>query len=107
MDLGLTGVTVLSISAIQPAAQPAVEVKRAMGRIVKEKSQMTAGDFKGGLRKAGFAVENGRIVDVSGKCPGFAVMPTLLSNGSVDRNATLANVIRERDAEIERRAAGS
>jgi hypothetical protein len=44
-------------------------------------------------------------VDVSGSCPGFAVMPTLLTNGSVDRNATLVKVIRERDAEIERRAA--
>jgi hypothetical protein len=73
--------------------------------ILKDKSQMTAGEFKGGLRKAGFAVESGRI-DVSGKCPGFAVMPTLQNNGSVDRNATLANVIRERNAEIERRAAG-
>jgi hypothetical protein len=35
-----------------------------MGRLVKEKSQITAGDFKGGLRKAGFAVEDGRIEDV-------------------------------------------
>jgi hypothetical protein len=77
-----------------------------MGRLVKDKSQITAGEFKGGLRKAGFAVENGRLVDVSGKCPGFAVMPVLLGNGSVDRNATLAKVVQERDAEIERRAGG-
>jgi hypothetical protein len=77
-----------------------------VGRLIKEKSQITAGEFKGGLRKAGFAVEDGRIVDVSGRCPGFAVMPSLLTNGSVDRNATLVKVIRERDAEIERRAAG-
>jgi hypothetical protein len=35
-----------------------------MGRLVKEKSQITAGDFKGGLRQAGFAVEDGRIEDV-------------------------------------------
>jgi hypothetical protein len=75
-----------------------------MGRLVKEKSQITPGEFKGGLRKAGFAVEDGRIVDVSGTCPGFAVMPTLQSNGIVDRNATLTKVIEERDVEIERRA---
>jgi hypothetical protein len=75
-----------------------------MGRHRKQKSQITAGEFKGGLRRARFAVEDGRIVDVSGSCPGFAVLPTLLSNGSIDRNATLAKVIRERDAEIERRA---
>jgi hypothetical protein len=75
-----------------------------MGRLVKEKSQITPGEFKGGLRKAGFAVADGRIVDVSGSCPGFAVLPVLLSNGSVDRNTTLAKVIRERDAEIERLA---
>jgi hypothetical protein len=86
-----------------------VKAKRghcAVGRLVKEKSQITAGEFKGGLRKAGFAVENGRIVDVSGSCRGFAVNPTLLTNGSVDRNSTLVKVIRERDAEIKRRAAG-
>jgi hypothetical protein len=43
-------------------------------------------------------------VDVSGKCPGFAAMPSF-DNGAVDRNATLTKAIRERDAEIARRAA--
>jgi hypothetical protein len=66
--------------------------------------QMTSAEFNAALRKAGFGVERARIVDVSGQCPGFATVPTF-RNGTVDRNVTLAKVIREWDAEIARRAA--
>jgi hypothetical protein len=43
-------------------------------------------------------------VDVSGKCPDFAALPSF-DHGAVNRNATLAKVITERDTEIARRAA--
>jgi hypothetical protein len=69
------------------------------------KRQMTSTEFNAALRRAGFGVDHGRIVDVSGKCPGFATFPAFRRDGSVDRDATLAKVIRERDAEIARRAA--
>jgi hypothetical protein len=65
---------------------------------------MSSAEFNAALREAGFVVERARIVDVSGKCSGFNTMPTF-RNGSVDRNATLANAIRERDLEIVRRLA--
>jgi hypothetical protein len=65
--------------------------------------QMSSAEFSNALREAGFGVHRGQIVDVSGKCPGFAAMP-LFRNGAVNRNATLAKVLRARDAEIERRA---
>jgi hypothetical protein len=69
------------------------------------KSRMTSAEFNAALRNAGFGVEHGRIVDVSGKCSGFTTVPIFRGDGSVDRNATLSKVIRERDAQIERRAA--
>lgn len=69
-----------------------------------KKSQMTAAEFNAALRDGGFGVDHGRIVDVSGKCPGFVSVPTFRGNNSVDRNATLSRVIWERDAEIKRRA---
>jgi hypothetical protein len=65
---------------------------------------MSSAEFNVALREAGFGVERARIVDVSSKCPGFATMPAF-RNRSVDRNATLAKVIRERDLEIARRLA--
>jgi hypothetical protein len=68
--------------------------------------QMTSAEFSSALREAGFGVHRGQIVDVSGRCPGFAAMPTF-RNGAVNRNGTLAKVIRARDAEIERRAAAT
>jgi hypothetical protein len=65
--------------------------------------QMTSAEFSAALREAGFGVKRGQIVDISGRCPGFAAMPTF-RNGAVNRNGTLAKVIKARDAEIERRA---
>jgi hypothetical protein len=69
----------------------------------RKKSQMTAAEFKAALHKNGFGVDHDRIVDVSGKCPGFTALPTF-NHSAVNRNATLSKVIWERDAEIKRRA---
>ena len=68
------------------------------------KRQMTSTEFNAALREAGFGVDRGWIVDVSGKCRGFATFPAFRRDSSVDRDATLAKVIREREAEIKRRA---
>jgi hypothetical protein len=68
------------------------------------KPQLTAAEFNAALRGAGFRVEYGRIVDVSGRCPGFGAMPSF-NHGAVNRNATLAKVLWEREAEIARRTA--
>ena len=70
------------------------------------KPQMNSAGFNAALREAGFSVDHGRIVDVSGKCPGFAALARF-NKGVVNRNATLTKVIRERDIEIARRAAMS
>ena len=73
-------------------------------RPFEKKKQMTSEEFKTALREAGFGVEHGRIVDVSGRCPGFVTLPSF-NHGAVNRNATLSKVIWEREAEIKRRAA--
>jgi hypothetical protein len=67
-----------------------------------QKPEMSSAEFNAALREAGFGVDHGQIVDVSGKCPGFIAMPSF-RKGVVNRRATLAKVIRERDAEIARR----
>jgi hypothetical protein len=72
----------------------------------QKRSQMTAAEFKMALHEAGFRVDHGRIVEVSGKCPGFTAVP-IFRNGAVNRNATLSNVLWEREAEIARRAGSS
>jgi hypothetical protein len=72
-------------------------------RPFKKKPQMTSEEFKTALREAGFGVDHARIVDVSGKCPGFASLPSF-NKGAVNRNATLSKVLWEREAEIARRA---
>ena len=65
---------------------------------------MTSAEFATAMREAGFGGEHGRIVDVSGQCPGFTTLPSF-NKGGVDRNATLSKVLFEREAEISRRAA--
>jgi hypothetical protein len=70
---------------------------------VKKKPQMTSEEFKTALREAGLGVAQGWIVDVSGKCPGFASLPSF-NKGVLNRNATLSKVLWEREAEIKRRA---
>jgi hypothetical protein len=67
--------------------------------------EMTSAEFNAALRAAGFGVERARIVDVSGRCPGFATVPSF-RNRTVNRNATLTKAIQERDAEIARRLSG-
>jgi hypothetical protein len=66
--------------------------------------QLTAVEFNTALKEAGFGVQHARIIDVSGRCPGFVTTPTFRGRGVIDRNRTLAKAIRERDAEIARRS---
>jgi hypothetical protein len=37
-----------------------------------KKPQMTSAEFTTAMREAGFGVDAGRIVDISGQCPGFS-----------------------------------
>jgi hypothetical protein len=67
---------------------------------------LTAAEFSAALKEAGFGVEHARIVDVSGRCPGF-VTTAAFRGRALDRARTLAKAIRERDAEIGRRTAVS
>jgi hypothetical protein len=60
-------------------------------RPFNKKPQITSAEFSAALREAGFAVDHGRILDVSGNCLGFTTMPSF-------------NIRWERDAEIRRRA---
>jgi hypothetical protein len=41
----------------------------------EQKPPLTAAEFSAALREAGFGVERARIVDVSGRCPGFVTTP--------------------------------
>jgi hypothetical protein len=66
--------------------------------------QLTAAEFNAALKEAGFGVERARIIDVSGRCPGFMTTPAFRGRGVIDRPKTLAKVVRERDAEIARRS---
>ena len=70
----------------------------------EKEPQMTSAEFSAALREAGFGVDHGRIVDVSGQCPGFTTLPSF-NKSAVDRDATLSKVLFEREAEISRRAA--
>jgi hypothetical protein len=65
--------------------------------------QMTAVEFAAALKQNGFRVVRAKIEDATGRCPGVR-WPAVLRGRSVDHNRTLAKVIRERDAEIARRA---
>ena len=66
----------------------------------------TANDF-GGVQdcapRSRASVAQGWIVDVSGKCPGFASLPSF-NKGVLNRNSTLSKILWEREAEIARRA---
>jgi hypothetical protein len=66
-------------------------------------SQMTAAEFAAAMKHHGFGVSRARIVDTTGQCPGIS-WPAVRRGNSVDRSKTLAKVLRERDAEIARRA---
>jgi hypothetical protein len=69
----------------------------------KKKPEITAAEFRAALHEAAFGFDDGRIVDMSGGCPGFAVIP-VFRNGVLNRNATLSKAMWEREAEIKRRA---
>jgi hypothetical protein len=67
---------------------------------------MTPAAFAIALKMRGLAVARGRIVDVSGRCPGGA-WKFVTVNGKVDRARTLRKVIWQRREEIRRRDAAS
>jgi hypothetical protein len=64
---------------------------------------MTAAEFAAALKHHGFRVVRAKIEDTTGQCSGIR-WPAVLRGRTVDHNRTLAKVIRERDAEIARRA---
>jgi Protein of unknown function (DUF1194) len=57
-----------------------------------KKPQLTTAEFTAALREAGFAVDHGRIVDVSGKCPGFATMPRDPEEQALQREGYIAGL---------------
>ena len=65
--------------------------------------QMTAAEFAAALKTHGFRVVRAKIEDATGQCPGIRWPAVLRGRNVVDRNRTLAKVLRERDAEIARR----
>jgi hypothetical protein len=67
---------------------------------------MTAAEFAAALKANGFRVVGIRIEDATGRCPG-ASWTAVLRGSAVDRNRTLAKVIREREAEIARRGSNN
>ena len=67
--------------------------------------EMSVAVFKAALRRHGFRVSGIRIVDMSGKCPGFSTTAVLdIKRGKIARNRTLAKCINERNAAVSKRA---
>jgi hypothetical protein len=64
--------------------------------------QMTAKEFAAALKANGFRIVRAKIEDATGRCPGVR-WSAVLRGSAIDRNRTLAKVIKERDAEIARR----
>jgi hypothetical protein len=54
--------------------------------------QLTAVEFNTALKEAGFGVQHARIVDTSGRCPGFVTTPAFRGRGVMDRTKTLTRV---------------
>jgi hypothetical protein len=72
--------------------------------MIVDSLQMSAAVFKAELRARGFQIRRRRVCDVSGVCPGFAIM-AVLRRGQIDRVATLARAVAARQEEVaERRA---
>ena len=69
-------------------------------------SKMTAAEFAAALKTNGFRVVNAKIEDATGRCPGIS-WTAVLRGRTVDRGRTLAKILKERDAEIARRAAAA
>jgi hypothetical protein len=65
---------------------------------------LTAADFAAAMKHHGFGVCRARIVDTTGQCPGISWSAVRRGGGSVDRNKTLAKILREHKAKTARRA---
>jgi hypothetical protein len=70
----------------------------------RQEPQMTAAEFAAALKRYGFRVVRAKIEDATGQCPGIRWAAVFRGRNVLDRNRTLAKVIRERDAEIARKA---
>jgi hypothetical protein len=64
--------------------------------------QMSAAEFAAALKTHGFRVVRAKIEDATGQCSGIR-WSAVLRGAAVDRNRTLAKILRERDAEVARR----
>jgi hypothetical protein len=92
-------------------------------KLPQSPQNLTAAEFNAALKEAGFGVEHARIIDVSGRCPGFVTTAAFrgraLEYPSFSEDFflgwprvmrpwfSLAKAIRERDAEIGQRTAVS
>jgi hypothetical protein len=65
--------------------------------------QITAPEFAAALKTNGFRVVRAKIEDATGQCPGIR-WSAVLRGKTVDHSRTLAKVLKERDAEIARKA---
>jgi hypothetical protein len=58
-------------------------LQKKIGRLLFQgQTRSRTEQFNAALREAGFGVNRGQIVDVSGWCPGFAVMPATRSTAT-------------------------
>jgi hypothetical protein len=64
-------------------------------------------DFRRALMRYGFAVSGTRVIDVSGRCPNGSWPVVFDSTGKIDRHRTVRQAVKERAAEIARRALGA
>ena len=82
---------------------PEAKIRATYG--VNAMPEMSVAVFKAALRRHGFRVSGIRIVDMSGKCPGFSTTAVLdIKRGKIARNRTLAKCINERNAAVAKRA---
>jgi hypothetical protein len=54
-------------------------------RVKTAPPQLTSAEFTTAMREAGFGVDHGRIVDVSGQCPGFTTLPARVTGSAMTR----------------------
>jgi hypothetical protein len=59
-------------------------------KLLQPPSLLTTEQFNTALKEAGFGVERARIVDISGRCPGFVTTPAFRGRGVIDCPRTLA-----------------
>jgi len=88
--------TIHGYARVSTDGQPPESQLRALTRAIAERNT---------LRRHGFRVSGIRIVDMSGKCPGFSTTAVLdIKRGKTARNRTLAKCINERNAAVAKRA---